>query len=145
MTPVAPTVNHGRAEEAQQPEKPRTVEQYATVTEAVSRTILLHVVPITVIATNGSSLSTYGLLDNASRGTIIRSDVANSLGLKGQKELVSVNTVMEKTNEEFEFVNFQLQSARNSDEMGEMEEISTPPGERKCPTMLLQSSRSRRC
>ena len=122
VTPVAPTVNHGRGEETQQPEKPRTVEQYATITEAVSRTILLHVVPITVIATNGSSLSTYGLLDNASRGTIIRSDVANSLGLKGQKEIVSVNTVMEKTNEEFEFVNFQLQSATGVGEIINVEE-----------------------
>ena len=89
---------------------------------SLSRTILLHVVPIKVIATNGSSLTTYGLLDNASRGTIIRSDFANSLGLKGQKELVSVNTVMEKTNEEFEFVNFQLQSARGVGEVIDVEE-----------------------
>ena len=54
--------------------------------------------PIKVIATNRSSLTPYGLLDNASRGTILRSDIANRLGLKGRKELVSVNTVMEKTN-----------------------------------------------
>ena len=49
-------------------------------------------------------------------------DFANSLGLKGQKELVSVNTVMGKTNEDFEFVNFQLQSARGVGEIIDVEE-----------------------
>ena len=34
---------------------------------------------------------------------------------------------------------------RNSDEIGEMEELSTPVGQGKCPAMLLQSSESRRC
>lgn len=46
--------------------KPRTTEQYATVTGTVSKTVLLHVVPVKVIAPNGSVLTTYGLLDNAS-------------------------------------------------------------------------------
>ena len=58
-----------------------------------------------VIAPNRSALPTFGLLDNASRGTIISSDIANTL------ELVSVNTLMEETNEEIQEVNFQLQSA----------------------------------
>ena len=97
--------------EVQQGDSPRTVEQYATATENLSKTVLLHVLPVKVIAPNGCVLSTYGLLDNASRGTIISSDVANTLGLKGRRELVSVNTVMDKTNEEFQEVNFQLQSA----------------------------------
>ena len=38
------------------------MEQYATITEAPSRTILLHVVPVKVIAPSGSSLTTYALL-----------------------------------------------------------------------------------
>ena len=82
---------------SQQPERSRTVDQYATATKttASSRTILLHVVPVRVIAPQGNSITTYGSLDNASRGTIISKDIANILCLEGQKELVSVNTVLE--------------------------------------------------
>ena len=79
------------------PQNPRAIEQYATITEAPSRTILLHVVPAKVIAPSGSSLTTYALLDNASRGTIISKNIANSLGLKGPLRLVTVNTVVETT------------------------------------------------
>ena len=42
--------------------------------------------------------------------------------LEGQKELVSVNTIMEKTEEEFEFVRFQLQSAKGVGEIIDVEE-----------------------
>jgi len=102
--------------------KPRTTEQYVTVTETVSKTVLLHVVPVKVIASDGSVLTTYGLLDNTSRGTIISSDVANTLGLKGRRELVSVNTVMEKTNEELQEMSYQLQSASGVGEIITVEE-----------------------
>ena len=71
------------------PQNPRAMEHYATITEAPSRTILLHVAPIKVIAPSGSSLTTYALLDNASRGTIISKNIANSLGFKGPLHLVS--------------------------------------------------------
>ena len=93
--------------------KPRTTEQYTTVKGNVLKTVLLHVVPVKLIAPNGSALTiaTYGLLDNASRGTVISSDTANTLGLKGKRELVCVNTLMEETNEELQEVNFQVQSA----------------------------------
>ena len=87
-----------------------------------SRTILLHVVPVRVIAPHGNSVTTYGLLDNASRGTIISKDVANILCLEGQKELVSVNTIMEKREEEFEFVHFKLQSAKGVREIIDVED-----------------------
>jgi len=82
------------------------MEQYATITEAPSRTTLLHFVPVKVIAPGGSSLKTYALLDNASRGTIISKNIANSVGLKGPLQLVSVNTVVEKTSEHFQLVRF---------------------------------------
>ena len=41
----------------QTPQNPRTMEQYATITEAPSRTILPHVaiVPVKIIAPSGSS------------------------------------------------------------------------------------------
>ena len=111
-------------EGSQQRERSRSVEQYATATKttASSKTILLHVVPVRVIAPQGNSITTYGLLDNASRGTIISKDIANILCLEGQKELVSVNTIMEKTEEKFEFVRFQLQSAKGVGEIIDVEE-----------------------
>ena len=98
------------------------MEQYATITEAPSRTILLHVVPVKVIAPSGSSLTTYALLDNASRGTIISKNIANSLGLKGTLQLVSVNTVVEKTSEHFQLVRLELQSAIGTGEIIQVEE-----------------------
>ena len=53
------------------PQNPRAMEQYATITEAPSRTVLVHVVQFKVIAPSGSSPTAYALLDNTSRGTII--------------------------------------------------------------------------
>ena len=38
------------------PQNPRAMEQYATITEAPSTTVLLHVVQVKVIAPSGSSL-----------------------------------------------------------------------------------------
>ena len=104
------------------PQNPRAMEQYATITEVPSRTSLLHVVPAKVIAPSGSSLTTYALPDNASRGTIISKNIANSLGLKGPLQLVSVNTVVEKTSEHFQLVRFELQSATGTGEIIKVEE-----------------------
>ena len=104
------------------PQNPRAMEQYATNTEAPSRTVLLHVVQVKVIAPSGSSLTTYALLDNASRGTIISKNIANSLGLKGTLQLVSVNTVVEKTSEHFQLVRLELQSAIGTGEIIQVEE-----------------------
>ena len=98
------------------------MEQYATITEAPSRTILLHVEPVKVIAPSGSSLTTYALPDNAPRGTIISKNIANSLGLKGPLQLVPVNTVVEKTSEHFQLVRFELQSATRTGEIIKVEE-----------------------
>ena len=60
-------------------------------------------IPFRVIASHGISVTTYGVLDKALRGSIISKDIANILCLEEQKELVSVNTAMEKTEEEFDF------------------------------------------
>ena len=78
--------------------------------------------PVKVIAPSGASLTTYTLLDNASRGTIISKNIANSLGLKGPPQLVTVNTVVEKTSEHFQLVRFELQSATGTGEIIKVEE-----------------------
>ena len=63
---------------------------------------------------------TYSMIDNGSRGTVISSDIAESLNLEGQQEHVSVSTLMGKTDEEFEVV--QLQSASGEREILTVEE-----------------------
>ena len=102
------------------------MEQYATITGSPSRTILLHVVPVKVIAPSGSSLTTCALLDNASRGTIISKNIANSLGSEGPLQLVSVNTVVQKRTEHFQLVRFELQSATGTGEIIKVEEGLLP-------------------
>lgn len=69
----------------------RHTVQYATVTQPGStKTVFLHPIPVKITSPDGRSVTTYGLLDNASRGTMISGDVAKALGLKGHKEFISL-------------------------------------------------------
>ena len=108
-TPLYHAVGQGGEDSPR--EEQRVTEHYATLSERPHKTVLLHVVPVKIITLNGNCLTTYGLLDNASRGTVISSDIAKKLELKGQKEMISFSTLMEKSEEEIEIVEFQLQSA----------------------------------
>ena len=97
--------------------------QYATVTEPTKqKTILLHVIPLKISSSEGKFITTYGLLDNGSRGTMISFDVAKELGLKGRKEVVSVSTLLQQEDKEFEVVEFKLQSASGEREVTTVEE-----------------------
>ena len=49
-------------------------------------------------------------LDNGLCGTMISSEVAKELDLKGRKEMVSVSTLLQQEDKEFEVVEFKLQS-----------------------------------
>ena len=90
----------------------RSIVQYATVTEPTKKKpIQLHVIPVKISSTDGKSITTYGLIENGSRGTMISFDVAKELDLKGRKEVVSVSTLLQKEDEEFGVVEFKLQSA----------------------------------
>ena len=96
--------------------------QHATAIELTKKkTILLHVIPVKISSSNGKSITTYGLLDDGSCGTMISFDVANELGLKGLKEVVSVSTLLQQEDEEFEVVEFEFQSASG-------EELTTVEG-----------------
>ena len=53
-------------------------------------------------------------------------NIANSLGLKGPLQLVSVNTVVEKTSKHFQLVWFKLQSATGTGEIIKVEEGLVP-------------------
>ena len=50
------------------------------------------------------------------------SDVAKELDLKGRKEVVSVSTLLQQEDEEFEVVEFKLQSASGEGEVITVEE-----------------------
>ena len=99
-----------------QGEQEKKTEQYATITNTTSKLVLLHVVPAKVLSPQGVSVTTYGLLDNASRGTMISSELADELNLKGRKEAILVNTLLQQESQEFEVVEFDLQSASSGGE-----------------------------
>lgn len=88
------------------------VESYATLTnESRQVLVLLHVVPIRVFSNEGKSLTTYGLLDNGSRGTIISSEIAERLNMDGPDLSVAVTTVLGRQDRKFKEVSFALQAA----------------------------------
>ena len=118
-----PAVNDQSNGEQRNTTEPRSTVQYATVTEPTKKkTVLLHVIPVKVLSSDGKSITTYGLLDNGSSGTMISSEVAKELDLKGQKEIVSVSTLLQQEDEEFEVVEFKLQSASGEGEVITVEE-----------------------
>ena len=69
-------------------------------------------VPVKVLSNGGKSLTTYGLLDNGSRGTIISSDIAERLNIDGPALPVAVTTVLGKQDRMFKEVSFALQAAK---------------------------------
>ena len=105
-----------------QSDKERKTEQYATITNTASKLILLHVVPVQVISPEGASLTTYTLLDNASRGAIIGAELAKELNLKERKETILVNTLLQQEHQGFEVVEFDLRPASSEAEKIEVKE-----------------------
>lgn len=121
--PIAPNPPQESPRNDLRPTEPRSTVQYATVTEPTTRkTVLLHVIPVKITSPDGKFVTTYGLLDNASRGTMISLDVAKELGLQGRKEVVSVSTLLQQEDEELEVVEFKLQSASGEGEVITVEE-----------------------
>ena len=53
---------------------------------------------------------------------MISSDVAKELGLKGRKEVVSISTLLQQEDEEFDVVEFKLQSVSGKGEVITVEE-----------------------
>ena len=88
------------------------IESYTTLTDENRKAVvLLHVVPVKVILNGGKSLTTYGLLDNGSRGTIISSEIAERLNIDGPAFPVAVTTVLGRQDRMFKEVSFVLQAA----------------------------------
>ena len=96
--------------------KRKEIDTRATLNQKQGQIILLHVVPVRVISDAGKSVTTYGLLDNASRGTIICSQLAEKLGIDGPKLPVAVTTVLGTQDREYKEVTFKLQAAESNDE-----------------------------
>ena len=91
------------------------MSSYATMTEERGNHILLHVVPVKVLTKNGDSVTTYGLLDNASCATVVDVKLAEKLNVKGTKQSVAVTTVLGTQDCEFELVSLFLQAAEARD------------------------------
>ncbi|XP_064629287.1 uncharacterized protein LOC135488576 [Lineus longissimus] len=58
------------------------------------RMVLLKVIPVTVQAENGKSITTFAILDSGSTATMVTKAVGNLLGIRGTPETISVNTVI---------------------------------------------------
>ena len=76
---------------------------------------LLAGLPLKVLTKDGNSVTTYGLLDNASRGTIVDAKLAEKLNVKGTKQSIAVTTVLGTQECEFESVSLLLQAAEAAD------------------------------
>ena len=70
-------------------------------TSAMSRRgfVMLKVVPMRVVAKDGNTVTTYGLLDSAAVATMINSKLARKLKLEGSKENLNINTVVQRNHE----------------------------------------------
>ena len=79
----------------------------ATTENSKRSFVLLKVVPLSVVADNGTIVTTYGLLDTAAVSSMIMSQLAEKLKLQGTTEKVSINTVTQK-NHDCELANVSL-------------------------------------
>jgi hypothetical protein len=100
----------------------KKTEQYATITNTTSTFVSLNVVPVKVLFPHGVSVTTYALLDNASHGTMISSELAKELNLRGTKGTILVNTLLQQESQEFEVVEFDLQHASSNSEKIKVQE-----------------------
>ena len=97
---------------------------YATITDGKENHVLLHVVPVKVLTKDGNFITTYGLLDNASRGTVVDAKLAEKLNVTGTKQTVAVTTVLGTQDCEFELISLfrQAAEARGTDPILEVSE-----------------------
>ena len=71
----------------------------ATMEDSKRSFVLLKVVPLSVVAENGTVVNTYGLLDTAAVSSLITSHLVEKLQLQGIPEKVSINTVTHKNHD----------------------------------------------
>jgi hypothetical protein len=89
---------HTYYKEKEKADNPENAEQKADETHisminSSQTEVFLKVVPVKLKGRNGSSLFTYAILDDCSRSTLIREDIAKQLGLKGKPKYMNLNTV----------------------------------------------------
>ena len=58
--------------------------------------VLLKTIPVRIMAENGNSLTTLGMLDSGASATFVTRPVAQKLGVQGTPEVTSVNTALAK-------------------------------------------------
>ena len=94
------------------------------------------VMPVVILGNNGRRVSTFALLDSASDVTMISSDLAEDLGLRGKSETLTLNTLNSSSCISSKRVNFSVRSQNDPDsEVLRINEAWTKPGAFKCSTL----------
>ena len=60
--------------------------------------MLLNVLPVRITADNGNTVTTYAFLDNGCTDTLVDSELAEHLGMRGKVEQLSISTITKKDN-----------------------------------------------
>ena len=95
-TPTADPITRQPQMEQGTRQPPSDRPQTSITSAGVSTTraqVLLNVVPVTITAENGGSLSTYAFLDNGCTDTLIDKELADHLDLKGISEQIGIKTI----------------------------------------------------
>ena len=104
----------------------------------VVQTVYFQVVPVTVQGQNGRVINTYALLDSASDITLINSELARDLGLKGQKQDLVVDTMGPSFNFRSMCVSFFVKAGRDADASPLfVSKAWTRPGVFNCPSFMM--------
>ncbi|XP_074641172.1 uncharacterized protein LOC141898924 [Tubulanus polymorphus] len=69
------------------------INQNAISTETDCNNVFFQVLPVTVQGNNGRRIATHALLDSGSDVTLIHEDLADELGLPGEKQLLTISTL----------------------------------------------------
>jgi hypothetical protein len=112
-----------------------------TVSENVAngvQTVYFQVLPVTVQGQNGRCINTYAMLDSASDITLINSELAKDLGLKGQPQDLLVDTMGPSFNFRSMSVSFFVKAARDPDAKPlRVPKAWTRPGVFNCPSFKM--------
>ena len=109
-------------------EKGNDVKNYCLIRSA-PKTIYLLIVPVTLHA-GEKHIKTYALLDDCSQATLLREDIAETLGLEGREDIFNLNTIKDNP-ETVRCAEVSLEiSARNGKNRHPIQSVHIQPAER---------------
>ena len=95
--------------------KSETVTAVNTLREPMKPQVMLQVLPVVIYGIK-SQISTYAMLDMGSTCSLLRSDIADQLGLDGHCEQLSLNGIQKQTLVTAKKVSFEISPANNKRE-----------------------------